>query len=238
MRRTVRRERLYKAGGYRPERIGGSSGCDFHCDIQAMVGIADQSVGSVVSPVGAGARRQSAARRQEIARILRPGGLAIFSVPFFWGYHGKSGRISNPIYDRNSHSGCGFRHSGYGDFWRITHEGLGLIFARAGFSRVDVFPIDGPLLALLTVRGVYHRIVPFRWFTAVARPGPARSWQADLDALRACREMTSEKPRSGSASPTHVFDGSERVMRILHVITTINRGRGREPCGRPGGRSS
>ena len=37
--------------------------------------------------------------------------------------------------------------------------------------------------------------------------------------------MTSEKPRSGPASPTEVFDGSgKRAMRILHVITTINRG--------------
>ena len=36
--------------------------------------------------------------------------------------------------------------------------------------------------------------------------------------------MTFEKPRSG-ASPTEVIDASgKRAMRILHVITTINRG--------------
>ena len=151
-------ESTYKAGGYRPEWIGGSSGCDFHCDIQDLNGIADQSIGSVVSLSVLEHVVNPLRAVQEIARILRPGGLAIVSVPFFYGYHGKSARISNPMHDRNNHRDVDSAHSGYGDFWRITHEGLGQLFAQAGFSRVDVFPIDGPLLALLTVRGLYHRI--------------------------------------------------------------------------------
>lgn len=171
-------ETAYKAGGYRPERLGGPDDCDFDCDIQDLNGIADQSVGSVVSlsVLEHVVDPQRAVR--EIARIVRPGGLAIVSVPFFYGYHGKSGRISNPMHDRNTHWDVDSAHSGYGDFWRITHEGLGLMFAQAGFSRVEVFPVDGPLLALLTIRGVYHRIrfIPMlaRVLRVLDRPGLGR----------------------------------------------------------------
>jgi hypothetical protein len=48
-------ETAHKAGGYRPERLGGPDGCDFD------------------------------------------------SAPFFYGYHGKSGRTGNPMHDRNTH---------------------------------------------------------------------------------------------------------------------------------------
>ena len=127
-------ESAYKAGGYRPERIGGSSGCDFHCDIQAMVGIADQSVGSVVSLSVLEHVVNPLRAVQEIARILRPGGLAIVSVPFFWGYHGKSGRISNPMHDRNNHQDVDSAHSGYGDFWR-SHTRASVCSSRGLGSR-------------------------------------------------------------------------------------------------------
>ena len=64
-------ESTYKAGGYRPERIGGSNGCDFHCDIQDLNGIADQSIGSVVSLSVLEHVVNPLRAVQEIARILR-----------------------------------------------------------------------------------------------------------------------------------------------------------------------
>ena len=156
--RHVFEESGYKAGGYRPDRIGGPDGCDFHCDLQDMANIADGEAGSVIclSVLEHVVDPQRAVR--EIARILRPGGLAIVSVPLFYGYHGKSGRVANPIHDQNVPWDVDSRHSGYGDFWRVTHEGLGLMFAQAGFSRVEVFPIEGRWLALLQLCGLYHRI--------------------------------------------------------------------------------
>lgn len=90
--------------------------------------------------------------------ILRPAGQAIFSVPFFVSYHGKSGRDANPVYERDSDWQTDPSHAGYGDFWHFTHEGLALMSAEAGFSRVDVYPIDGWLISRLQVLGLYQRL--------------------------------------------------------------------------------
>ena len=96
---------------------------------------------------------------REMCRVLRPGGLAIVSVPFFVAYHGKSERDVNPVYARGSDWKTDSSHGGYGDFWRFTHEGLALMFAEAGFfSRVDVYPIDGWLISRLEVLGLYRRL--------------------------------------------------------------------------------
>ncbi|MPZ57891.1 MAG: methyltransferase domain-containing protein [Rhizobiales bacterium] len=155
-------ETTYKAGGFQTDADGGAEACDFQCDLQALTGIADGETGSVVclSVLEHVADPQRAVN--EIARVLRPGGLAIVSVPFFFSYHAKSRRVTNPVYDRRAHWEIDSSHTGYGDFWRMTHEGLALMFARAGFSRVDVYPTEGPLLALLRFSGLYYRICRIR----------------------------------------------------------------------------
>jgi SAM-dependent methyltransferase len=151
-------ETQYKAGGYRPDSDAGPDGCDFQCDLQAMTGIADGEAGSVVSLSVLEHVVDPDRAVREIARILRPGGVAIVSVPFMYNYHGKSNRKTNPLYRRGADWDVDSSHGGYGDFWRMTHEGLALMFAQAGFARVDVLPIEGPLLAFLQVSGLYHRL--------------------------------------------------------------------------------
>lgn len=151
-------EESYRAGGYKPDTNLGADTCDFDCDIQQLSGIADGEAGSVlcISVLEHVLDPQAAVR--EICRILRPGGLAIVSVPFFVAYHGKSGRDVNPVHVDGTDWKIDSSHGGYGDFWRFTHEGLTQIFAKAGFSRVNVYPIDGWLISRLEVLGLYRRL--------------------------------------------------------------------------------
>lgn len=148
----------YRAGGYRPDLSLGVDACDFDCDIQQLSGIADGEAGSVLCISVLEHVLDPRAAIREMCRVLRPGGLAIVSVPFFVAYHGKSGRDVNPVYAGGSDWQTDSSHGGYGDFWRFTHEGLALMFAEAGFSRVDVYPIDGWLISRLEVLGLYHRL--------------------------------------------------------------------------------
>lgn len=151
-------EAAYRAGGFRPDMTLGSSSCDFDCDIQNLSGIANGVAGCVLSISVLEHVLNPHRAVQEMFRILRPGGQAIVSVPFFVSYHGKSGRDANPVYERDSDWQIDSSHAGYGDFWRFTHEGLALMFAEAGFSRVDVYPIDGWLISRLEVLGLYQRL--------------------------------------------------------------------------------
>src|SRR3989339_201812 len=85
-------EANYRAGGYRPDLNLGDQACDFDCDIQNLSGIADGEAGSVLCLSVLEHVLYPERTVREIGRILRPGGLAIVSVPFFAAYHGKSGR--------------------------------------------------------------------------------------------------------------------------------------------------
>lgn len=151
-------EATYHAGGYRPDMTLGASSCDFDCDIQNLSGIADGTAGSVLSISVLEHVLDPRRAVQEMWRILRPGGLAIVSVPFFVSYHGKSGRDVNPLYTRGGGWQTDSSHGGYGDFWRFTHEGLALLFAEAGFSRVAVYPMDGSLICRLEMLGLYRHL--------------------------------------------------------------------------------
>lgn len=148
----------YRAGGYQPDFNIGRDACDFHCDIQNMSEIGNSEAGSVLCISVLEHVLDPHAAIREIFRILRPGGVALVSVPFFVAYHGKSGRDVNPVYDHRRNWQIDSSHDGYGDFWRFTHEGLGLMFAQAGFSRVDVHPIDGWLISRLELLGFYRRL--------------------------------------------------------------------------------
>lgn len=153
----------YRAGGYQPDLTLGADSCDFDCDIQNLSDIADCAAGSVVclSVLEHVLHPERAVR--EIYRILRPAGLAIVSVPFLITYHGKSNRCSNPVFEQRKDWQPDSNHNGYGDFWRFTHEGLAYLFAKAGFSRVDVYPTDGWLISRLHLLNLYHPIqrLPF-----------------------------------------------------------------------------
>lgn len=154
-------EGAYFAGGYRPEQPKHGMACDFDCDIQDLSGIEDGKAGSVlcISVIEHVLHPEFAVN--EIHRILRRGGVAIVSAPFYIAYHGKSGRVRNPVHTRGEDWKTDSGHGGYGDFWRFTHEGLALLFAKAGFTQVDVYPVDGLLISRLQLLGWYHRLVRF-----------------------------------------------------------------------------
>lgn len=156
-------EVAYRAGGYQPDMTLGASSCDFDCDLHNLSGIADGEAGCVLCLSVLEHVLYPGQVVREIGRILQPGGLAIVSVPFFIAYHGKSSRDANPVYERSKGWQPDSSHGGYGDFWRFTHEGLAFLFAEAGFSHVDVFPIDGWLISRLQMLGLYHRLrgLPF-----------------------------------------------------------------------------
>jgi len=148
-------EKNYIAGGYRPDFSIGVDACDFDCDIQVLANVGDCVAGSVLclSVLEHVTDPQSAV--QQIHRILKPGGVAIVSVPFFISYHGKS-QLSGPTMkpaEKTFYVDSG--HDSYGDFWRFTHEGLYNLFAVAGFSDVDIYPVDGPVISRLQVLGIY-----------------------------------------------------------------------------------
>ena len=145
----------YKAGGYSAVLTGQDGACDFECDIQNLANMADGEAGSVISLAVLEHVVDPVRAVRELARILQPGGIAIVSVPFFVSYHGKSNRTTNPIYDRSIGWSVDSTHEGYSDFWRFTHEGLAQLFGQAGFSRVDVFPTEGPILARLQILKLY-----------------------------------------------------------------------------------
>ena len=56
---------------------------------------------------------------RECHRVLRPGGIALFTTPFMWPYHGNQG---------------------YPDYWRFTADGWRLLCK--GFASVRVYPTE------------------------------------------------------------------------------------------------
>lgn len=152
-------ETTYKAGGYMPDQSLGLDRCNFHCDLHDLRDVANQSAGSVVCLEVLEHLSQPAKALSEMYRILMPGGLCVASVPFLSSYHGKRGPMQNPVYEKGKSISGDDSHEKYGDYWRFTHEGLGLLFGGAGFSRVDVWPIDGKILSRLCLLGLYPFLV-------------------------------------------------------------------------------
>lgn len=148
-------EHQYFAGGFRPDASLGSDSCDLDCDLQNLESVGSCTVGSVIclSVLEHVIRPELAL--SEIFRVLKPGGIAVISVPFFTAYHGKTQILANPVYLRGQGGVIDSGHESYGDFWRPTHEGLALMFGKLGFSRVDIFPVDGRLISRLQLLGIY-----------------------------------------------------------------------------------
>ncbi len=174
-------EAAYFAGGYEPEQSLGKDVCDFHCDIQQMPEIPDHAAGSVVCLEVLEHVEDPARAVAEIFRILRPGGVCVVAVPFLAAYHGKRTVPERRVFDKFAFRSNDNSHTGYGDFWRFTHEGLGLLFSNAGFNQVDVWPIDGRLISRLQMLRLYDRM---------ARFAPLRMLMSRLDSPRLGRSTT------------------------------------------------
>lgn len=157
--RHLFQDRAYLACGYRPDMSRGEDACDLDCDIQNMSNIESGAAGSVICLSVLEHVVDPRRAVEEICRILRPGGVAIVSVPFWYPFHGKSDPLKNPVFDRTRGLAIDSSHEAYGDFWRFTHQGLALLFGRAGFARVDVYPVDGHLISRLHLLGLYQLIL-------------------------------------------------------------------------------
>lgn len=151
-------EAQYFAGGFRPDMSLGNDSCDLDCDLHNLASISDETVGSVLCLSVLEHVLRPAAALSEVFRILKPGGIAVVSVPFLAAYHGKTGMQTNPVYLSGRDCDIDSSHTTYGDFWRPTHEGLALMFGDAGFRRVDVFPVDGRVVSRLQLLGIYASV--------------------------------------------------------------------------------
>lgn len=148
----------YFAGGFNPDMTLGADACDFHCDIHDLSAIEESEAGCVLSMEVLEHVQNPGKAVAEMYRILRPGGIAIAAVPFLFTYHGKTNRCRNPVSSRDDPINWNNAHNSYADYWRFTHEGLGLLFSEAGFERVDVYPVDGRLLSRLALVGVLPKL--------------------------------------------------------------------------------
>jgi SAM-dependent methyltransferase len=157
----------YFAGGFQPKSAPSADECDFACDLMDLKGIPDGQAGSLICLSVLEHVEDPFTAVKEMHRILRPTGLAIISTPFFVGFHGKSKRFKNPLVSPDSSVQIDSSHENYSDFWRFTHEGLALMFSKAGFSRVDVWPVDGPIICLLKIFGVYYLLNKLPLFSKI-----------------------------------------------------------------------
>jgi hypothetical protein len=145
-----------RCSGFCPDFAIVEDACDFDCDIQDLARIADGESAIVLLLSVLEHVIDPNAAIVVIYRILRLGAVAVVSVPFFLPFHGKTIRDTHPVNLCCMDWVPDSSHPVYGDFWRFTHEGLALLFAHAGFARVDVFPIDGWLINRLQILGLYR----------------------------------------------------------------------------------
>ena len=93
----------------KPDLFADVTGLPFN-DASVDCLIATETMEHVTDPVAA---------VRECYRVLRPGGLALFTTPFLWPYHGSHG---------------------YADYWRFTADGWRLLCRD--FASVRVFPTE------------------------------------------------------------------------------------------------
>lgn len=144
----------YFAGGYMPDNLGRIGGCDLHCDLESIDSISDGAAGCIITLSVLEHIRQPERALREINRVLRPNGVFVASVPFLWPYHGKSDRLTLECFDSSVVPRGDAMHSAYPDYWRFTHECLLRILIDAGFSKIQIYPIDGRIICRLQLMGL------------------------------------------------------------------------------------
>jgi SAM-dependent methyltransferase len=125
---------------------------------------------------------------RECFRVLRPGGYALYSVPFIWHLHEEPR-----------------------DFFRYSKYGLKHLFEKSGFEIREMIPLSGFWMTFgqMFVYNIYrfHR-GPMRWIPVIPLAGLAVQGVAyGLDRLDRSEQWTwmymvaAQKPNGSAASP-------------------------------------
>jgi SAM-dependent methyltransferase len=155
----------YRAIGFNPD-LSIEAPCDAHGNICDLVEIPTGTIDSIVClEVLEHVADDPQRAVNELFRILRPGGTCILSTPYLTSYHGKREPSLGGLIQLGMHEDSS--HEGYGDFWRFTHEGLAFMFMRAGFSSIEVWPTDGPLLCRLEIMNLARLLLQLPGFKAL-----------------------------------------------------------------------
>ena len=151
--------KAYIAGGYHSDPLIPHA-CDIDCDVQDLKNIPTESAGSMISLEVLEHVQDPVRCIAEAHRVLKRGGICLLSTPFMTGYHGKTkGSRDCSVHFVND-------HASYADYWRFTHEGLIHLFTQAGFSSIQVFPINGPISARLELLKLGKILQKIRFLTA------------------------------------------------------------------------
>jgi len=84
---------------------------------------------------------------RETYRVLKPGGVAVYTVPFIWHLHAEPW-----------------------DYLRYTNHGLKHVFEKAGFDVVEVYPLSGFWTTFITLFCYWLDGIngpPLRWFKII-----------------------------------------------------------------------